>query len=112
MNITVKSTADYEILIGEQFKRLRIVEEMDQIQMAAAANVSLGAIKNLENGNGSSLKTLIRVARVLNQEKWLESLYPMITVSPMQMLRDQKLHKTRQRVYKPRKTKNLIGVND
>lgn len=103
MNITVKSTADYEILIGEQFKRLRIVEEMDQIQMAATANVSLGAIKNLESGNGSSLKTLIRVARVLNQEKWLESLYPLTTVSPMQMLRDQKLNKPRQRVYKARK---------
>lgn len=103
MDIPPKSTNDYEILIGEQFKLLRITEEMDQIQLAGAANVSLGAIKNLENGNGSSLKTLIRVARVLNREKWLESLYPLSTISPMQILRDQKLNKPRQRVYKSRK---------
>lgn len=105
MDIPLKSTDEYEILIGEQFRRLRIIEEMDQIQLAGAANVSLGAIKNLENGNGSSLKTLIRVARLLNQEKWLESLYPLTTVSPMQVLRDQKLNKPRQRVYKARKGK-------
>jgi len=103
MYIPLKSIDDYETLIGEQFRRLRIAAEIDQIQLAAAANISLGAIKNLENGNGSSLKSLIRVARVLNQEKWLESLYPLTTVSPMQMLRDQKLNKPRQRVYKARK---------
>lgn len=103
MDIPLKSIDDYEILIGEQFRRLRIAAEMDQIQLAGAANISLGAIKNLENGNGSSLKTLIRVARVFNQEKWLESLRPRTIVSPMQVLRDQKLNKPRQRVYKSRK---------
>lgn len=103
MDILLKSIDDYEILIGEQFRRLRIAAEMDQIQLAGAANISLGAIKNLENGCGSSLKTLIRVARVFNQEKWLESLCPQTTVSPMQLLRDQKLNKPRQRVYKSRK---------
>jgi transcriptional regulator with XRE-family HTH domain len=69
MDIPINSVGDYEVLIGEQFRRLRITEEMDQIQLAGAANVSLGAIKNLETGKGSSLKTLIRVSRVLNQEK-------------------------------------------
>lgn len=103
MDIPLKSIDDYEILIGEQFRRLRIAAEMDQIQLAGAANISLGAIKNLENGSGSSLKTLIRVARVFNQEQWLESLCPRTTVNPMQVLRDQKLNKPRQRVYKSRK---------
>lgn len=103
MDITAKSTTDFEITIGEQFRRLRIVAELDQVQLAGAANVSLGAIKNLEGGTGSSLKTLIRVARALNQEKWLENLYPLTSVSPIQMLRDKKLNKPRQRVYKKRK---------
>jgi transcriptional regulator with XRE-family HTH domain len=104
MTITNKSTSDFEALIGEQIRRLRVIEEMDQLELAGAANVSLGAIKNLENGKGSSLKTLIRVARVFNQEKWLEGLHPLSTVSPIQMLRDKKLNKPRQRVYKSRKT--------
>lgn len=104
MDILHRSSGDYEKLIGEQFRRLRIIAELDQIELAGAANVSVGAIKNLESGKGSSLKTLIVVARILNQEKWLESLYPLTSVSPIQVLRDQKLNKPRQRVYKPRKT--------
>ena len=54
--------------------------------LAERADLSVGAIKNLEGGKGSSLSTLIRVLRVLDRTDWLESLAPPITVSPLQML--------------------------
>lgn len=103
MNIEIKSTSDYELEIGEQIRRLRIANSMDQVQLAQAANVSIGSVKNLENGKGSSLKTLVMIARALNMESWLESLSPEITVSPMQMLRDQNINAPRRRVYRSRK---------
>lgn len=103
MNIVIKSTSDYELEIGEQIRRLRIANSMDQVQLAQAANVSIGSVKNLENGKGSSLKTLVMIARALNMESWLESLSPEITVSPMQMLRDQNINAPRRRVYRSRK---------
>jgi transcriptional regulator with XRE-family HTH domain len=97
MTINIKSTSDYEALLGEQIKRLRIARDIDQLSLASQANISVGAIKNLESGKGSSLKTLILVLRALNQENWLTMLAPATTVSPLQMLRDQKLNAPRQR---------------
>lgn len=103
MTITNKSTLDYEALIGEQIRRVRFRNELDQTQLANAANISLGAVKNIETGKGSSLKTLIKILRTLNEEKWLETLSPKTTISPMRVLRDQKLNSPRKRVYKSRK---------
>ena len=43
----------------------RIAGDLDQTGSAAIADVSIGALSNLERGKGSSLKTLIAVARAL-----------------------------------------------
>lgn len=103
MAITLKSTSDYEVLIGEQIRRIRFNHGLDQAQLAKAANISLGAVKNIESGKGSSLKTLVKILRMLNEERWLESLSPETKISPMRVLLDQKLNTPRQRVYKSRK---------
>lgn len=102
MNVITKSTPDWEHEIGEQVRSLRIANDMDQSQLAAAANLSVGAIKNIENGKGSSLKTLISVVRVLNSESWLSSLAPPVEFSPMQLLRDQNISEPRRKVFRPR----------
>jgi transcriptional regulator with XRE-family HTH domain len=96
------ATSDYELMIGEQIRRLRIAQDLDQSQLASAANISIGAVKNLEGGKGSSLKSLIMVLRVLKAEQWLSTLSPETTVSPLQMLRDQKIKVSRSRVYRGR----------
>jgi transcriptional regulator with XRE-family HTH domain len=98
----LRSTSDFEVIIGEQVRRLRIAQNLDQSQLASAANISVGAVKNLEGGKGSSLKSLILALRVLKAEQWLSTLSPEITVSPLQMLRDQKLKQPRSRVYRSR----------
>jgi len=102
MAITIKSTSDYEVIIGEQVRRLRIASGLDQSQLASAANISIGAVKNLEGGKGSTLKSLIMVLRTLKAEQWVSTLSPKTTISPMQMLRDQKLKEPRSRVYRSR----------
>ncbi|SMF14126.1 hypothetical protein SAMN02745746_01542 [Pseudogulbenkiania subflava DSM 22618] len=76
---------------------------LDQQSLARRASISVGAVKNLESGKGSSLSSLIKVVRALRREDWLKSFAPLITVSPMQMLRSARLKKQRQRVFKPRK---------
>jgi len=103
MTITFKSTSDYEAIIGAQIRSVRFRNGLDQIQLAHAANISLGAVKNIESGKGSSLKTLVKILRTLNEEKWLETLSPENSISPMRVLRDQKLNSPRKRVYKSRK---------
>lgn len=102
MTLVQKTTEDWEADIGEQVRALRIRHELSQAQLASASNISLGAVKKLENGQGSSLKTLIHVVRALHADAWLEQLSPKSIVSPMQVLRDQQLNAPRRRVYKKR----------
>ena len=82
-----RTTEEWEVALGEQVRAARIASEFDQASLAAAANISIGALANLERGAGSSLKTVIAVVRALGRADWLEALAPPVTVSPLQMLR-------------------------
>lgn len=94
---------EWEELVGEQIRDSRIARGLDQARLATLANVSVGAVSNLERGSGSSLKTLIAVVKALGRTDWLEALAPPITVSPIQMLRsNQGAPRRRVRVRKQR----------
>ena len=98
-------TEDWEGYLGEQFRAMRIRANLEQLELAERAGVSVGALKNLEGGKGSSVKTLIKVARALGRTDWLEALAPKVSVSPMQLLKARAKAAPRQRVYRPRKRK-------
>lgn len=92
-----RTVGEWETLVGDQVRRVRISKNMDQVGLAELANVSVGAVSNLERGKGSSLRTLVAVLRALGRTEWLELLAPTISVSPMQLLR-AKQKTPRQRV--------------
>ena len=79
----------WEAVLGDQVRQVRIAQNLDQAQLAELADVSVGAISNLERGKGSSLRTLIGVLRALGRTDWIESLAPSVGVSPMQLLRSK-----------------------
>ena len=103
MSFTVDnhSTQEWEQRIGEQIRALRLAHGLDQVELANASGVSVGAIKNLEQGKGSTLKTLVKVARSLDRGDWLVAIAPPVTVSPIEILRAGRTHR-RSRVYRPR----------
>jgi transcriptional regulator with XRE-family HTH domain len=80
------TTDEWEAVIGAEVRAARIAADLDQSQLATRADVSLGAVKNLEAGRGSTLRTLVRVVRALGRSEWLEALAPRVTVSPLAML--------------------------
>ena len=86
--------------LGRQIRGLRLAQQLDQGGLAERAGVSIGAVKNLEQGHGSSLKTVVKVTVALGHESWLDSLGPIITVSPIDLVR--KRQNERVRVYRPR----------
>jgi transcriptional regulator with XRE-family HTH domain len=94
-------TAVWEERVGEQVRALRLDAGHDQATLAELADVSLTSIKNLENGRGSSLKTIVRVLRALQATEWLGSLAPTPTVSPIDLLRSAEAT-PRRRVYRSR----------
>jgi transcriptional regulator with XRE-family HTH domain len=83
------TTLEWEQTMGKQVRAARIAQDLDQSSLASMANISIGALSNLERGRGSSLATLIAVVRALGRTDWLETLAPAIAVSPLQMLRSR-----------------------
>jgi transcriptional regulator with XRE-family HTH domain len=93
------TTEEWEMVVGGQIRASRIANDLDQATLSALANVSVGALSNLERGRGSSLTTVVAVVRALGRTDWLESLAPRVTISPLQMLRSkQKFPAARSRV--------------
>ena len=96
------ATEEWESGFGAQVRTLRIARELDQTQLAERAGVSLGSVKSLEQGRGSTLKTVIRVARALGREDWLAGFAPNVAVSPIDVLRSSR-REPRKRVYRARR---------
>jgi transcriptional regulator with XRE-family HTH domain len=82
-----RTIEEWQGLVGQQVRDARIASDLDQVSLAGLADISVGALSNLEGGRGSSLKTLVAVVRALGRTDWLESLAPSVTISPIQMLR-------------------------
>lgn len=84
-----RTVEEWERELGQQVRGLRRRHGLTQTELAAAANVSVGTIRNLEAGVGSSLSTLVAVARALDRSDWLDGFAPPVTVSPLAMLAER-----------------------
>ena len=83
----METSGNLEKELGKQIRTLRIREDLDQQQLADRAGIALNAVKNLESGKGATLRSLVKVLRVLRREGWLATLAPTVSISPMQMLK-------------------------
>lgn len=84
-------TEDLERQLGERLRALRIQRNLTQAELADTANVSLGALKRLERGMGSTTTTLVSVLRALDQEHWIDTLGPGPSpFNPLDLLHDRK----------------------
>lgn len=77
--------ADNEAQLGASLRMLRLDRNIEQATLAERAGVSLNALKNLEGGRGSTLKTLLGVLRALGREDWLKTIAPVATINPLTM---------------------------
>lgn len=84
--LVARTVEEWEREVGAQIRAARIDADLDQESLARIAGVSVGAVRNLERGYGSSLATLIRVVRALDRTDWLEALAPQVAVSPLDTL--------------------------
>jgi transcriptional regulator with XRE-family HTH domain len=82
---TTWTTAELEASLGESLRALRLDRNLEQKTLADQAGISIRAVKNLEHGAGSTLKSLIGVLRVLGREDWLKTIAPVATINPLTM---------------------------
>lgn len=77
--------------LGQRIRSVRIDAGFSQVELADRANVSLGAVKNLERGAGSTVTTLLKVLRALGRTDWLTSLAaPPAVFNPLDVLAVQR----------------------
>ncbi|HBA54682.1 helix-turn-helix domain-containing protein [Syntrophorhabdus aromaticivorans] len=100
------TTEEWEQKIGEQLRRMRLLLGIDQRDLAKRAGIALNAVKNLEGGKGASLKSFIRVLRVVGRIEWLNSLSPEITISPLQII-ESRTKSARQRAPRKKRTDHV-----
>jgi len=62
--------------LGQNLRATRITQDLTQSELADRANVSLGAVKSLEKGGGSTITTFVKVTRALGQQSWIDELRP------------------------------------
>lgn len=97
------SSEQIEQALGELVARYRLDNNLSQAVLAERAGVSLRTIKRVENGEGSSLDTFVRILIALGLQENLESLIPVSDVSPLNRI-DEKIRE-RQRARSIKETK-------
>src|SRR5438552_15975927 len=85
--MAVTTPREWEAELGKQIRALRLRLDLDQKQLAERAGIALNAVKNLESGKGSTLRSMVQALRVLNKLDWLKALAPTVSISPVQMLK-------------------------
>jgi len=83
------TTEELEARLGLQIRALRLRRNVDQQALAEQAGVALSALKNVESGKGSTLKTLLKVLRALDRLDWISNLAPTVSISPLQLLKQK-----------------------
>lgn len=85
--LSSQTQAELESALGESLRALRLDRNIDQKTLAERAGISVRAVKNLEGGLGSTLKSLVAVLRALDREDWLKTIAPVATINPLTMTR-------------------------
>ena len=93
-----------EALIGKRLKQNRLRQNLNQTELAERAGLARRTITSVENGNGCTLGTLIRLVRALKIEHTLEELIKPLPLSPNAIRQAQILAEpNRKYASKPRK---------
>jgi transcriptional regulator with XRE-family HTH domain len=98
---TYKNISELEKELGQQLHDLRLRQNINQNELAKRAGVALNVVKNLEKGNGATIKSFIKVLRVLGRAEWLASLAPEVSISPLQLIQTKHVRQRASKVRGP-----------
>lgn len=85
----ISTPEELEQTLGEDMKALRLQKNIPRKILCARAGISENALRNLEGGKGTTLKTLIRVIKALNRESWLEQIAPKTSINPLHLVKQK-----------------------
>ncbi len=87
MDFSASSPRHIEAELGRRVEAARLAANISQAQLAAEAGIARRTVSRLENGEGVSLQTLIRVLRALGLAGRLDALLPEPEIRPIERIR-------------------------
>lgn len=85
----IATPEELEKLLGEDIKDLRLQKNIDRKTLCTRAGISENALRNLENGKGTTLKTFIRILKALERTSWLDNIAPQTSINPLHLVREK-----------------------
>src|SRR4051794_4805504 len=104
----ILSSEELERALGESIRKLRLQKNLDRQTLCSQAGISMNALRHLETGAGTTVKTLILVIRALDRSDWLNGLSPQISINPLHKVRDKDLRERASR--RPRKNDKVEKI--
>lgn len=98
-----QTVEEMEAALGAGVKAVRLDLNIDQHSVAARAGISIGALKNLENGKGSTVRTLVSVLKALDRADWIATIAPAASINPLALTESAS---PRQRATSPRSARS------
>lgn len=86
----LQTPAGIEAALCKRLEATRLSKNITQADLAARAGISRRTVTRMENGEGVSLETFIRVLRALGLAENLATLVPEQTVSPIERVNRSK----------------------
>jgi len=87
------NTGQIEAETGKRLESIRLMQNISQQDLASKAGVSRRTISRMENGQGVSFNTLIRVMRALDLTNQLENLVPSLNIRPIERVKQKQPRK-------------------
>ena len=81
--------------IGRNIQQMRLNKNMTQKQLAELSGVNRVTISRIERGQAASLLTIVQILRALGKLDILNGFYEVAQISPLQLLRLNKLERQR-----------------
>jgi len=81
------SPEDIESVLGQKLEKIRLSKNINQSTLATEAGVSRRTITRLENGEGITMDTFIRVMQALGIAEHLQTLLPNPAVRPVERVK-------------------------
>lgn len=90
LDVETAAPGDIEKMLGQRLLEIRLARNINQTDLAEEAGISRRTMTRLENGEGVSLDTLIRVMRALGIADRFAVLLPDPAIRPIDRVRQGK----------------------
>ena len=84
IDYAIATSGQIEAALCRQLENIRLSRNLTQAQIAHESGVSIGTIRRLEEGQGVSLDTFLRVLIALGLQQNLQVLLPDQTIRPIE----------------------------